>query len=76
MDQIWTQMSETIGGYLPKIVAAIAILIIGWIIALIAAAIVRGAIRRTGLGSKLANWLGKGDSTDALGRLAKVSFGS
>jgi len=44
----------------PVILGAIAILVIGWIIALILAAIVRGALHRTQAGAKLARWL-KGD---------------
>ena len=46
--------------YFPTILGAIAILVIGWLIALILAALVRGALRRTQAGTKLARWI-KGD---------------
>ncbi len=44
----------------PQFIGAIAILIIGWLIALILASVVRGALRRTNLGARLARWI-KGD---------------
>jgi hypothetical protein len=55
--EILNQMTQSFGAYIPKIIGAIVILIIGWIFALIVAAIARGALRRTGLGNKIANWL-------------------
>lgn len=44
----------------PSILGAITILVIGWIIALILASVVRKAFRHTGIGDKLARWI-KGD---------------
>lgn len=52
-----TQLSDWIVQYLPNILIAIAILIVGWLLALILAAIVRGAVRRTRAGTTLADWL-------------------
>jgi hypothetical protein len=54
---ILDQITQSFGSYVPQIIGAVAILIIGWIIALIVAAIVRGALRRTGLGNRLADWV-------------------
>lgn len=48
----------------PQFIGAIAILIVGWLIALILASIVRGAFRRTQVGAKLARWI-KGDEEAA-----------
>jgi len=56
------------GGYLwewftmqfPHFIGALAILIIGWLIALILASAVRGAFRKTQAGARLAKWI-KGD---------------
>ncbi|MFO7951426.1 MAG: mechanosensitive ion channel [Bacillota bacterium] len=44
----------------PQFLGAIAILVVGWLVALILASIVRGAFRRTQAGAKLARWI-KGD---------------
>ena len=63
MDKILDQITQSFQGYTPKLLAAIAILIIGWIFARIIAAIVRKGLKRTGLGGKLADALG--DSVDA-----------
>lgn len=49
----------------PSILGAVTILVIGWIIALILAAVVRKAFRHTGIGDKFARWM-KGDK-DASG---------
>ncbi len=49
----------------PSILGAVAILVVGWIIALILSSVVRGAFRRTGVGERFARWL-KGDE-DATG---------
>ncbi|MEA3350452.1 MAG: mechanosensitive ion channel [Chloroflexota bacterium] len=44
-----------------NILGALAILIIGWIVALIVAAIIRGVIKKTKLDEKISQWLSKGD---------------
>lgn len=49
-------MTELVGGYIPNAVGAVLILIAGWVVALVAAAITRGALRRTGLASRLGRW--------------------
>lgn len=49
----------------PSILGAVTILVIGWIIALILAAVVRKAFRHTGIGDRFARWI-KGDE-DATG---------
>ncbi len=43
--------------YLPSALAALGILVIGWLVALILAAVVRSAVRRTRVGATLAGWL-------------------
>lgn len=54
MEELFQEFIQTIGGYLPTALAAVGILIGGWLIALIAAAIVRGALRRTKLDERIA----------------------
>jgi hypothetical protein len=51
------QMARLVGGYIPNLIAALAILIIGWLVALILSAIVRGVLRRTTLDDRLARWI-------------------
>jgi hypothetical protein len=60
MQQFVDQITRTVGGYLPNLVAALAILILGWLAALLIAAIVRGVLNRTTLDNRLANWAGVG----------------
>ena len=49
----FNELALLIEQYLPKLLAALAILVFGWIAALLVAAMVRGALRRTGLGAWL-----------------------
>ncbi len=51
------RIAELVGGSIPTIVAALAILIVGWLIAVVISAIVRAALRRTGLDARLAGWV-------------------
>ncbi len=48
--------SELVGGYIPNAVAAVAILVAGWLIALVIAAAFRGALKRTGLSKRMGRW--------------------
>jgi len=57
MGDILSQIGESLQSYAPNILAAIIVLVVGWIVALIVAAVVRGALRRTGLSKKLADSL-------------------
>jgi len=49
----FNELALLIEQYLPKLLAALAILVFGWIAALLVAAMVRGGLRRTGVGAWL-----------------------
>ncbi len=49
----FNELALLIEQYLPKLLAALAILVFGWIAALLVSAMVRGGLRRTGLGAWL-----------------------
>ena len=51
------RIGQLLGGAIPNIVAALVILIIGWLVALIVSAAVRAALRRTDLDDRLARWV-------------------
>jgi hypothetical protein len=57
MQVILDQITRLVGGYIPNFVGALAILVIGWLVALIIRALVRGALRRTTLDNRLARWI-------------------
>jgi len=57
LQNVTDQLTALVGGYLPNLLGALAILIIGWIVALIASAIVRGVLNRTSLDNRLAEWV-------------------
>ncbi len=50
--------------YLPSILGAVAVLIVGWLAAVIVASIVGGLLRKTDFDNRLATWLGGGRGID------------
>jgi len=71
LQDVWQQFLDTLPGYLPNLLAALAILILGWLGAIILGAIVRGALRRTTLDNRLAGWLtGEGNGPIEVERMA------
>lgn len=66
MQEAWTNIVESVGAYTPQLVGALAVLVVGWLVALIVAAGVRGGLRRTKLDARLAKWMfGEGAETRA-----------
>ncbi|MFH1278625.1 MAG: mechanosensitive ion channel [Candidatus Eisenbacteria bacterium] len=57
MQDLWNQVSDMVVGKVPQLVGALAILVVGWLVALVMAAVVRGAMRRTGLGDRIGLWI-------------------
>ncbi len=57
MQNVFERVGETIGNYVPSLLGALAILVVGWLIARLIAAGVRGLLRRTELDNRLSNWL-------------------
>ena len=55
------QVAELVGGYVPNLLGALGILVVGWLVALIVGRIVRGALKRTTLDNRLAKWMAGGD---------------
>ena len=58
------QLFQYVGPYLPTLLGALAILVGGWLVALLASIIVRAAIHRTGLDRRMAKWF-SGEDTQA-----------
>ncbi|MBE7383530.1 MAG: mechanosensitive ion channel [Leptolyngbya sp. SIO1E4] len=55
MESFLNEMSGTLGNFLPSLVWAIVLLIVGWILATVAAAVVKGILKRTTLDNRLTN---------------------
>lgn len=55
-----------LGSFIPNILAAIAILLVGWLIAAIASAAIKGLLSRTNIDNRLAAWIvGRPDAAEA-----------
>ena len=57
MERLLTQITQMAGSYVPQIVAALAVLILGWFIAFVIASIVRKVLHRTTLDNRIAKWI-------------------
>lgn len=65
METTLEQISRTVGAYIPNLVGALLILILGWLVARAIGAVVTGALRRTNLDNRLAQWVA-GDQTTSV----------
>jgi Mechanosensitive ion channel, conserved TM helix len=68
-DTLRAQFTEIVSVYLPKAAAALVVLIVGWLIALVVAAVARGVARRLGR----TRWFGKWVSAEEGREIADVS---
>ncbi len=57
MQDIINQINQLMRDYIPNLIGAMAILVVGWLVALLVAAVVRGGLRRTTLDKRLARWI-------------------
>jgi hypothetical protein len=66
MQQIMDFLKELVTANLGQMLIALAILVVGWLIALISAALVRRGLKRTEFDNKLARWLVGGEKEEGL----------
>lgn len=57
MQTILVQIYESVGSYIPQLIGALVILIVGWLIAFIISNLVRRLLKRTDLDNKLVSWV-------------------
>ena len=76
MNEFLNQITDVVAPYIPRIFSALLILIVGWIVALLLGAIVRGALKRTTLDNRLAAWLAgeKAKTMDIEGWAGKCAY--
>ncbi len=51
------ELTPVVGGYVLNLLGALVILVLGWVVALVASAAVRGVLKRTSLDNRMAQWL-------------------
>ena len=74
MDNVSARLMAAVSAYAPRILAGLAILVVGWLVALLLAAALRGVLRRAGLNDRLPRWLGDGRRSDPAAGLARIVF--
>jgi hypothetical protein len=77
VENILNQILADVTDYAPRILAALAILVVGWLVARGISAGVKALLRRTNLDDRLAGWLQRDpvkQPTETAGAIAKVIF--
>ena len=59
---VFTSIFRSIGEYIPSLIGAVLILVVGWVAALLVSAALRELIKRTTLDNKLAKWIAGDES--------------
>ena len=57
MQEFLSQITRILGAYLPNLVGALILLVVGWLVAVVLAAIMRSILRRTQLDNRIARWV-------------------
>ena len=66
IQDLMNRASELVGGYVPNFLGALLILTVGWLVALILGAVVRGVLKRTSLDDRVTRWLRRDESAKPL----------
>jgi Conserved TM helix len=66
MEAIWENLKTQFASYTPNLLGALTVLVIGWILALIVSAAVKGILARVSVDNRLAKWLAGPDSQKAV----------
>jgi hypothetical protein len=74
MQNILGKIFESVGLYVPQLIGALLILIIGWLIAFIISSLVRSLLKRTELDNKLVSWVTGGKALDIEPGIGKGVF--
>lgn len=76
MESIFNNVSQIVGEYIPHLIGALSILVLGWLVALIVSAILRALLKRTTLDNKIARWIAgdKGKTVETEKWISKGAF--
>jgi hypothetical protein len=77
MREMLDQILQSTGEYVPTLIGALAILVIGWLVALILSSVIRSLLMRSNLNTKLASWSGEtqtGKTPDVAKGIGKAAF--
>ena len=77
MENMMNEIIRSIGAYLPSLIGALAILILGWVLAMIIASVIRRVLRRLGFNHLMRRWTGaeeKEGMPDLENGIAKVTY--
>ncbi len=66
MQSIRESLVEVVGPYLPRLAAAVVVLVVGWLVALVIAAVVRALLKRTTIDDRIAKWIAGEEKVEAI----------
>lgn len=62
MNELWTQVKQQFAFYGPTLLAGLAVLVVGWLVAVFAAFIVRKLLSKVSIDNKIAQWIAGPDA--------------
>lgn len=74
MNEMLDQFMSAVSLHAPRVLAALAILVVGWLLALLLSRGLRKLLQKTGMNDRLPGWLDTGFSTDPAAAVAKLFF--
>jgi hypothetical protein len=57
MDGFFETLASQLGTFLPSLIGAVIILLVGWLVATVVASVVRGLLSRTDIDNRIASWM-------------------
>ncbi len=75
METLFQQFSQTTGSYIPRILGALTIFIVGWFIALVLSAVLRKVLQRISLDSRLSRWISSEETREPVELECGISRG-
>ena len=57
MNEMFQKFVDQIGTYSPHLLGALLVLVVGWIVAIVAAGLTRTVLGKTSIDNKVANWM-------------------
>ena len=65
MNEMIEQLKQQFTAFGPNLLAGLAVLVLGWLVALLAGLLVRKILSRTAVDNKIAQWMSGPDTEDA-----------
>lgn len=74
MDEFWDRLTNSTEDAAPQVLAAIAILLVGWLVAWLASSAIQRLLHRTSIDDRIARWMGARDTSGTEHAAGRLTF--